>query len=72
MRCRFVDQHRAEWPVTVQCRVLQLSRSTYYAWLRRPISSAAARRVELTERIREIHARPHHRNYGARACTASW
>ena len=31
----------------------------------RPESRAARRRVELTDRIREIHARKHHANYGA-------
>lgn len=65
MRCQFIQNHRETWPVTVQCRVLQVSRSAYYAWLRRPPSSTALRRAELTERIREIHSRPHHANYGA-------
>jgi len=65
MRCQFIQNHRETWPVTVQCRVLQVSRSAYYAWLRRPPSSTAIRRAELTGRIREIHSRPHHDNYGA-------
>ncbi len=65
MRCQFIQKHRTTWPVTVQCRVLQVSRSAYYAWLRRPPSSTAIRRAELTERIREIHSRSHHDSYGA-------
>ena len=65
MRYRFIDEHRATWPVEVQCRVLQVSRSGYYAWRRRPTSRAAQRRVELTEHIRAIHARKQHANYGA-------
>lgn len=65
MRFRFIHQHRATWPIEIQCRVLEVSRSGYYAWQHRPPSSAAARRAELTHRIREIHQRPHHANYGA-------
>lgn len=65
MRYRFVHEHRAVWPIGVQCRVLEVSRSGYYAWLTRPESRSARRRDELTARIREIHARPHHGNYGA-------
>jgi transposase InsO family protein len=65
MRYRFIEAHRATWPIGVQCRVLEVSRSGYYAWRTRPASRAARRRLELTDRIREIHARPHHANYGA-------
>ena len=65
MRYRFMHEHRTTWPIAVQCPVLEVSRSGYYAWLGRPESRAARRRVELTERIREIHQRPHHANYGA-------
>lgn len=65
MRYRFIDEHRTVWPIGVQCRVLAVSRSGYYAWRARPESHAARRRVELTDRIREIHARKHHANYGA-------
>ena len=49
----------------MQCRVREVSRSGYYAWRRRPESRAAKRRADLTERIRAIHQRPHHANYGA-------
>jgi transposase InsO family protein len=65
VRYRFIDEHRTTWPIEVQCRVLEVSRSGYYAWRRRPESRAAKRRVELTDRIRAIHERPHHANYGA-------
>lgn len=65
MRYRFIDEHRAVWPIEVQCRVLQVSRSGYYAWRARPESRTARRQAELTDRIREIHGRKHHANYGA-------
>jgi putative transposase len=65
MRYRFIQEHRTTWPIEVQCRVLEVSRSGYYAWCTRPESRAASRRAQLTERIRAIHQRPHHANYGA-------
>ena len=56
MSCfRFIDAEKANYPVSLLCRVLKVSRSGYYAWLYR---SPARRSVEdrsLTERIREVH-----------------
>ena len=37
------------------CQVLQVSRSGYYAWTRRPPSDRAQRRAELVEQIRTAH-----------------
>jgi putative transposase len=51
----FIRDHKAEFPVEVLCEVLQVSRSGYYAWARRPPSPAAARREELVEQIRAAH-----------------
>jgi putative transposase len=41
--------------VQVMCRVLQVSRSGYYAWRRRAPCVTVRRQVELTERIRQVH-----------------
>ena len=38
------------------CRVLDVSRSGYYAWLKRGSSARAKANTELLETIREIHA----------------
>lgn len=65
MRYAFIEQHRTVWPIGVQCDVLQVSRSGYYAWRKRPPSARAERRTALTERIRAIHQQPHHDVYGA-------
>jgi putative transposase len=65
MRYCFIHEHRTVWPIGVQCGVLEVSRSGYYAWQARPESRSARRRAELTDRIRAIHRRPHHANYGA-------
>jgi putative transposase len=42
--------------VEVMCRVLEVSRSGYYAWRGRAPSLTAQRQVALTERIRQVHA----------------
>ncbi len=65
MRYRFIRQHHTVWPVTVQCDVLDVSRSSYYAWRKRLPSAQARRREELTARIRSIHAVKHQDAYGA-------
>jgi putative transposase len=55
MRFQWIDQHGKEFEVRMMCRMLQVSRSGYYAWRDRPVSGRRARQEQLTERIREIH-----------------
>jgi len=61
----FVKAHHAIWPVTTQCRLLEVSTSGYYAWLKRPPSQhsqaddAIADAVEVYyDRSRETYGRP--------------
>ena len=49
--------HQALYPVATQCRVLGVSTSGYYAWLKRPISRRSAADLVLKERIVAIHTR---------------
>jgi len=56
VRFAFINDHRETWPVATQCRVLDVSRAGFYAWLRRPESARSAARRELTGAIREAHA----------------
>ena len=56
MRYAFIEDHRTTWPVAVQCDVLAVSLSGYYAWRKRPPSEAARRRAELTDEIRTAYA----------------
>jgi putative transposase len=51
----FIQDHRTHWPVAVQCDVLAVSRSGYYAWRRREPSATMRRRAALTEQIRAVH-----------------
>ncbi|MFP5224795.1 MAG: IS3 family transposase [Actinomycetota bacterium] len=63
-RCRFVEDHRADYPVADLCRLAEVSRSSYYRF-RDPIPRA--RQMcdhELLDPIIEIHERSR-RTYGA-------
>ena len=56
--------HQAEFPVTTMDRVLGVSPSGFYAWLKRKRSERARSDDALVHRIREIHERSR-RTYGA-------
>ena len=53
MKFVFIAAHAAEYPVTVMCRVLEVSRAGYYAWKGR---GAAARQPRADLRLR-VHVR---------------
>lgn len=57
MRFGFIRDHRGEFCTTSMCRVLSVSSSGFYAWLRRPESSRARTDRELLPEIRAIHKR---------------
>ena len=65
MKYQFIEDHRVAWSATIQCRVLEVSRSGYYAWRKRPVCESSLRRDRLTSRIRAIHAIKYHDVYGA-------
>ena len=49
--------HQATYPVRVMSRLLGVSASGFYAWLKRPWSRRALQGIALTARIRAIHRR---------------
>lgn len=55
MRFAFLRDHRDQFPLTLMCDVLQVTRAGYYAWLRRPEPPQAVRRSALVEQIRQVH-----------------
>jgi transposase InsO family protein len=59
-----VQNHAGEDKVARLCRALSVSKSGYYAWLKREPSRRAARDGELLLQIREAHARSR-RTYGS-------
>ena len=50
-----MSDHRAVYPVRTMCRVLEVSSSGYYAWLKRDPSARSLADAELLEQIREIY-----------------
>lgn len=68
MKFAFIKEHLIEFPVEVSCDVLEVSRSGYYAWCRRPPSRRARRREELADKIQQVH-RENREVYGSpRVC----
>ena len=55
MKFAFVKDHRVSWPVVAMCRVLRVSRSGFFAWLKRPASQRSKRQAELVKKIRIAH-----------------
>jgi len=74
MRYAFIGRHVAEFPVTVMCRVLKVSRGGYYAWKLRPESPRLSqdRRMAVTiaaiqQMVKRVYGAPRvHRELKAR------
>ena len=54
-RFRFVAEEAAQFPISLLCRAVGVTRQGFYAWRRRPPSARAVVDAELGERIRAIH-----------------
>ncbi|MFG0297051.1 MAG: IS3 family transposase [Maioricimonas sp. JB045] len=65
LRFEFIEQHHEVWPVTIQCEVLQVSRSGFYAWRSRPESQRSKRQAALASEIASIHSDPDMKSYGS-------
>lgn len=64
MKFAFIEEHLGAFPAEACCRVLEVSRSGYYAWIERPTSARAQRRETLAAQIKRVH--DEHRNvYGS-------
>jgi putative transposase len=64
-RYQFINQHRERYPLTCLTHALGVSRSGFYEWRDRPMSSRAQRREALAERVRDAFAE-HDGIYGSR------
>jgi putative transposase len=51
----FIQAEKARWPIEVQCAVLGVSRSGYYAWTRRPEPPRAMEDATLVAEIKAAH-----------------
>jgi putative transposase len=65
VRYGFIAKHRAQWPVRVMCRVLQVSASGFYEWDGRAPSQRCVDNEKLTGLIRQSFAASD-RTYGSR------
>ncbi len=63
-RFRFVEEQRSVYDVKRLCRLVEVSRSGYYAWRKRPPSERAVANAELLPVIEQIHKDSRH-TYGA-------
>jgi putative transposase len=57
MRHEFIRVERANYPVSMLCRVLEVSRSGFYKWAAQPESARAKQDSALLVKIRAIHKR---------------
>ena len=55
-RYEAVYAHRSQFSVKKMCRMLSISESGYYRWLRQPESKRTIDNKELIERIKELYA----------------
>ena len=64
MKFEFIRAEKARYPVRTLCAVLEVSRSGFYAWMRRPPSARAKERDKLLQEVRRVHVR-HRGRYGS-------
>ena len=64
MRFDFIAAKKAVYPVEVLCDVLEVSRSGYYAWCKRPAPPRVANDAQLAAEIAGVHQRSR-RTYGS-------
>jgi len=69
MKYEFIDRHRSAFRVMKMCQVLEVSRSAYYAWKRRPESVTEQRNRKLLDEIKQIWERSR-RLYGSPRITS--
>lgn len=55
MKFRFIQEHLQQFSIQAACDVLEVSRSGYHAWRKRPRSGQATRREELARKIQVVH-----------------
>ena len=64
MRYQLIEAEKAQYPVQLMYRLLEVSRSGYYTWCSRPESARALENRRLLVKIRAIHAQ-HRQRYGS-------
>ena len=65
MKYPFISDHREIFRVDRMCNVLDVSRSGYYAWRKRPESLRVKKNRKLAAQIKVIHSQKHKKVYGS-------
>lgn len=60
-----MEEHQEQWPVSVLCEVLGVSRSGYYAWRSAQESARSQRERALVDEMKAIHAERFKGSYGS-------
>jgi transposase InsO family protein len=55
VKFQWIHEQGEDFEVSVMCEILQVSRSGYYAWAKRPPSNRSQRQKELVKQIRASH-----------------
>src|SRR5687768_16994665 len=56
---KFIDAHRDQYSVEMMCQTLEVARSGFYDWLKKPMSNRAKENVRLLRLIRASFAASH-------------
>ena len=64
MKYQFIFDRHLRYPVSLQCTVLEVSRTGYYQWRTRDVPKCERENQELLKRSRELHAE-HKGRYGS-------
>lgn len=70
MKFQIMKQHRREFSVLEMSRILNVSATGFYSWLKRPISNQTNYRERLKIKIRDIYFNKHRRFAGSHLITA--
>lgn len=54
MKYQFIEDYRIEFPVRMICRVLVVTRSAYYSWIRRPENKRKRENEIILQKIKQI------------------
>jgi len=72
VKYQFIEEHRDEYPVTLMCRILEVTRSGYYKWRKQPLSAREMADLILLKHIRDIfeQSRETYGSYRIHSCIA--
>lgn len=59
MRFAWIDQHQDAFDIACMCRSLEVSRSGFCAWQKRPAGPKATHKDQLMTQIRQTHEKSH-------------